>query len=236
MAEQKHRDETRIVSPRESREHAFRQVNIVHDRERHKVIALTFLVCTLSFSFFLMNPDSADAGNIKGKVHLVGEGNNANAVIYIEKVSGAFPPPDTAAVIDQRNMAFIPEVLPILAGTTVKFMNNDEVLHNVFTPSPCAGAFNLGSFPSGESKSQVFNKAGCAAMILCDIHPDMQAWVVVLQNPYYAVSDKDGDYFIKGVPAGTYTLKAWYGYFKTQSIRITVPESGNVSADFQLKQ
>ena len=158
MAEQKHRDETRIVSPRESREHAFRQVNIVHDRERHKVIALTFLVCTLSFSFFLMNPDSADAGNIKGKVHLVGEGNNANAVIYIEKVSGTFPPPDTAAVIDQRNMAFIPEVLPILAGTTVKFMNNDEVLHNVFTPSPCAGAFNLGSFPAEKASRRSSTK------------------------------------------------------------------------------
>ncbi|OYV88109.1 MAG: hypothetical protein B7Z63_01265 [Ignavibacteriae bacterium 37-53-5] len=194
------------------------------------------LLSLFALFIFLASPGFARAGDLKGKVHIAGGVNNANAVVYIEKVDSTFAVPDTPAVMDQKNLMFTPEVLPVLAGTKVKFLNSDEVLHNVFTPSPCAGSFNLGSFPSGESKSHVFENAGCAALILCDIHPEMQAWIVVLQNPYFAVTDRGGNYIIKGVPAGTYNLKAWFGYYKTQTVRVVVPESGSVSQEFQLKQ
>ncbi len=185
---------------------------------------------------FLLLPVLARAGDVKGRVIIVGGTSNANAVIYIENVDSVFDPPEKPAVMDQNHLAFKPEVLPILAGTTVKFLNSDEVLHDVFTPSPCAGSFNLGSFPPGESKTHTFKEAGCDALILCDIHPEMQAWIKTLQNPYFAVSDKDGNYFLKGVPPGRYSLEAWFGYYKSQSVRIVIPRTGAVSVDFQLEQ
>jgi plastocyanin len=193
-----------------------------------------FVVCIFSMASFLSSV--AFAGGVKGKVTIVGGMDNANAVIYIEKVDSTFVPPDTVAIMDQKHLAFIPEVLPILAGTTVKFLNSDEVLHNVFTPSSCAGGFNLGSFPPGESKTYTFKKEGCAALILCDVHPEMQAWVVALQNPYFAVSDSEGNYAIKGIPAGTYILKAWYGYYEAGTAKIIVTEEGTVNIDFRVRQ
>ena len=200
-----------------------------------RVSRLSFIaeICMLSF---LLSPVIARAGDVRGKVVLANGPSNANAVIYIETVDSAFSPPDTDAVMNQKHLAYLPEVLPVLAGTTVKFLNSDDVLHDVFTPSQCAGGFNLGSFPPGESKTHVFRKAGCFALILCDIHPEMQAWIVVLQNPYFAVSDREGNYVIRGIPAGTYTLRAWFGYYKSESARIVVPQNGNVNMDFQLKQ
>ncbi|MGC8595192.1 MAG: beta-sandwich domain-containing protein [Candidatus Kryptoniota bacterium] len=179
---------------------------------------------------------AAYSGNIKGRVHIIGAPTDQNAVIYIERVNHKFTPPDTPVVMDQKNLMFTPEVLPVLAGTTVKFVNSDPVLHDVFSPSTCGGQFDLGLFPSGESRVHVFNHAGCAAIILCDVHPEMQAWVVVLQNPYYAVTNSDGWYVIRNVPAGTYTLKTWYNYYGVQSVKVTVPESGEVEVNFQLKQ
>ena len=191
-----------------------------------------FLIASLLLSLTVVS----FAGDVKGRVAVSGGTSNANVVVYIENVDSTFVPPKEPAVIDQKHLMFMPEVLPILAGTTVKFLNSDEVLHDVFTPSPCAGDFNLGSFPPGESKTHTFEKPGCNALILCDIHPDMQAWIVVLQNPYFAVSDSEGNYVIKGIPPGTYSLKAWFGYYRPQSVRVVVPKSGTVTVDFQVKQ
>ena len=175
MAKQNLQSETRIVDSQHSLKFSSNRVAVVRYHKALSLAVSAILVCSIGLYSVPMFPDSAEAGNIKGKVHIISGVDNANAVIYLEKVNGIFPPPDTPAVMDQKNLMFTPEVLPVLAGTTVKFLNSDEVLHNVFTPSPCAGGFNLGAFPSGESKSHVFKSAGCAAVILCDIHPDMQA-------------------------------------------------------------
>ncbi len=236
MRRQKQASEARGISRRNTTELIADRVNSRRSwPHKYPVISALLVrwVCLLSF---LMFPIISRAGDVKGRVTIAGGTSNANAVIYIETVDSVFDPPAKPAVMDQNHLAFKPEVLPILAGTAVQFLNSDEVLHDVFTPSPCAGSFNLGSFPPGESKTYTFSKAGCDALILCDIHPEMQAWVVVLQNPYFAVSGKDGNYVIKGIPAGTYSLRTWFGYYNSQSVRITVPRAGSVSADFQLKQ
>ncbi len=131
-------------------------------------------------------------------------------------------------------MTFIPHVLPVLAGTTVDFLNSDDVLHNVFSPDKCAEKFNLGSWPKGQTKSYTFKDAGCTVTLLCNVHPEMEGYVVVLDNPYFAVSSKDGSYAIKDVPAGKYTLKIWHERLKGQDVVIDVPEKQNVTADFEI--
>lgn len=190
------------------------------------VVLLALSVCMIGRSH---------AGDIKGTVKARGVKHSGNAVIYVEKVEGKkFDPPREPAIMDQKNLVFIPHVLPILAGTTVKYLNSDDVLHNVFTPDQCAEKFNLGTWPKGQARSYTFKNPGCVSVMLCNVHPEMDAYVVVLENPYCAVSAKDGSYTIRGVPAGKYTLKIWHEKLKGGSQEVTVAGSGETTVNFEL--
>lgn len=179
----------------------------------------------------------AFADEITGTVKAIGVKHSGNAVIYIEKIEGkSFEAPEEHTLIDQENLTFIPHVLSIVAGTTVDFLNSDEVLHNVFSPDKCANKFNLGTWPKGEIRSFTFDNVGCTPVLLCNVHPEMEAFVVVLQNPYFAVSEKDGTYIIKDVPPGKYTLTIWHEKLKGKSVEIVVPEEGSVTQDFVIKR
>ncbi len=194
-------------------------------------IILHFGIPLLVFSVF------ATAGDIKGKVTAKGAKHAGDAVIYIDKVPGqTFEPPEEHAEMDQKNLVFIPHVLPVLAGTTVDFLNSDDVLHNVFTPDKCAEKFNLGTWPKGQVRSYTFKKLGCESVLLCNVHPEMEAYVVVLETPYFAVSAKDGTYEIKDVPAGKYTLKVWHERLKGKEAAVEVPTKGTVTVDFTVKR
>jgi plastocyanin len=176
-------------------------------------------------------------GDIKGKVKAKGVKDNANAVIYVDKIPGkTFQAPKKHAEIDQKNLVFHPHVLPILVGTTVDFLNSDDVLHNVFSPDKCAESFNLGTWPKGQTRSYTFKQPGCRAVVLCNVHPEMAAYVVVLETPYSGVSAKDGGYEIKDVPAGKYTLEIWHEKLKSEPVNVEVPEKGVVTVDFSIKR
>ena len=178
---------------------------------------------------------SSEAGNIVGTVKAKGVKNSADAVIYIEKIAGkTFSPPKEHTKMDQKNLKFHPHVLPILAGTTVDFLNSDDVLHNVFSPDPCADKMNLGTWPKGQTRSYTYKTAGCVTVMLCNVHPEMEAYVLALETPYYAVSAVDGKYEIKDVPAGKYELKIWHEKLKAQIVTVDVPEKGDVSVDFEI--
>ena len=119
---------------------------------------------------------------------------------------------------------FVPHILPIQQGTTVEFLNSDSVAHNVFWPSISGNkklAHNLGTWPQGEKKSFQFNDAGVASL-LCNVHPEMSGYVVIVATPYFDVTDTDGTFEIKNVPAGTYTLKTWSEAGKPASQSVSV--------------
>jgi plastocyanin len=179
---------------------------------------------------------SVVAGTITGKVTATGAKTPADAVIYIDKIPGKiFAPPKEHVKMDQIKFVFTPHILPILVGTTVDFLNSDDVLHNVFSPDKVADKFNLGTWPKGQVRSYTFKQEGSAVM-LCNVHPEMEAYVVVVPTPYSAVSDKAGNYRIDNVPSGTYTLKIWHEKLKGTPQSVTVPESGSVTTDFQIKR
>ncbi len=172
---------------------------------------------------------AAMAGEIHGTVTCTGMENNSNAVVYVGKIAGkSFPAPTKHAVVNQINMTFSPHVLPVLVGTTVNFLNHDNVLHNVFTPSACAGHFNLGTWAKGQERSYTFKKE-CFATLLCMIHPEMEGYVAAVPTPYFAVTSKDGSYTIKGVPDGSYTLKVWHPKLKETQKSVTVKGSTEVN-------
>jgi len=177
------------------------------------------------------------SGKITGTINVTIPKFKANTVVYIDKVEGDFPAPEKHSEMDQKNLTFIPHVLPVVKGTFVDFVNNDDVLHNVFSPDACAQKFNLGTWAKGEKRSYQFNEVGCDAAILCNVHPEMEAFVLVMQNPFFAVTDKNGTFKIDNVPPGKYTLKVWNEkYKKTPSQEITVAESGTVEVTFTLSK
>ncbi len=192
----------------------------------------------LVFFFFvtIIPAYPANSGSIKGKVRLEGRKNYSSVLVYIEKVNGKFAPPKKHLVMDQKNLMFHPKILPILVGTTVDFLNSDSVLHNVFTPTECAGSFNLGTWPTGEIRSHTFNDANCFVTILCDVHPDMQAWIAVLQNPYFVKTTQKGDFEIKDIPEGKYELKVWYPFYKTVSSEIEIKAGSSIIKNYILKK
>ncbi|MCL4539341.1 MAG: carboxypeptidase regulatory-like domain-containing protein [Bacteroidetes bacterium] len=197
-------------------------------------LAGTLLLTVAAATVALLLPYKAFAGDIKGIVRLADHTGSTGTVVYIQRVDSTFKPPSRPVMMDQKDMKFIPSVLAVLAGTKVTFLNSDNVLHNVFSPSQCAGSFDLGTWPKGESRSHVFSQPDCFSIILCNVHPQMQAWIAVLQNPYFTIAKDDGSFEIRNVPPGHYVLSAWHGFYQRASAAITVTESGTVVQNFRL--
>jgi plastocyanin len=173
------------------------------------------------------------AGALSGKVTCSGQTDNANALVYVEKIDGkTFTPPTDPVVMDQKGKEFIPKVLPVLVGTRVDFLNSDPFNHNVFSPDKCADKFNLGTWPTGETKSFTFVKP-CEAVMLCNVHPEMVAYIIALETPYFGVTDEEGNFSIPDLPDGTYTVSVWHEELDKQSQSVSV--SGPSKADFTLK-
>jgi plastocyanin len=131
----------------------------------------------------------------------------ANAVVWLEAPNAARPADRRAVVLDQRNLDFAPHVIAIRVGTTVDFPNNDRVFHNVFSFRN-GKVFDLGMYPVGALKRVLFDRPGLSR-IFCNIHPGMAAYVLAVDSPYFAVTDRSGAFTIPAVPAGTYSYRAW---------------------------
>ncbi|MCH7761420.1 carboxypeptidase regulatory-like domain-containing protein [candidate division TA06 bacterium] len=176
----------------------------------------------------------AVGGYITGKITAKGVRDARDVVIFIEEVPGEFPPSEEHSVINQKNLIFTPHILPILVGTTVDFPNSDNIRHNVLSPSK-AKRFNLGTYAQGVTRSVTFEETGEVAL-LCNVHPEMSAYLLVLQNPYFAVTDTSGRYTIENVPPGEYVLKTWHEKLKPQSQTVVIPETPETVVDFKLKR
>jgi plastocyanin len=163
------------------------------------------------------------AGDIVGTVTVP---KPDQVVVYVETVAGTFAA--AHATMDQLKKVFVPFVLPVVKGSTVDFRNGDNLSHNVFGVG--ADEFNLGAFSMGGVRQHTFNKPG-EVNILCNVHPEMEAHVLVLQNPYFARPESNGKFQIAGVPPGDYVIKAWYAG-KTKKQSANVPATGSVTVTF----
>lgn len=176
---------------------------------------------------------AATAGTITGKV----SGVNGESVVYVDTIQGkTFPAPTEKPVMDQKGLMFQPHIMVVQQGTTVEFLNSDKVAHNVFWTSVSGNkklGHNLGTWPQGEKRPFKFDNPGSVAL-LCNVHPEMAGYLMVVPTPYYATSDKSGSYKIENVPDGTYTVTAWHEGGKPQSKSVTV--AGDGKADFSLSK
>lgn len=170
------------------------------------------------FGLMLCCAASAHAGSVAGQAILAGKGSAGGAVVYLE--GGAKAQPLSRAVVDQRDKMFLPHISVVTRGTTVRFPNDDTVFHNIFAYFQ-AKKFDLGMYPRGASKQVTFDKTGLV-VLLCNVHSDMSAYIMVVDTPYYTVADKQGRFHIAGVPPGRYTLQAWHESGAQLSQTVTV--------------
>jgi plastocyanin len=189
-----------------------------------------FVLVVLTTGLFTV---AASAGTITGKV----SGVKDESVVYVEAIAGkTFPAPTEKPVIDQKGLMFQPHIVAVQQGATVEFLNSDTVAHNVFWPSVGGNkklTKNLGTWPKGEKRPFTFDAPGVVPLF-CNVHPEMSGYVVVSPTPYFAVTDKSGNYKIDNVPDGSYTVTAWHEGAKNSSKPVTV--AGEGKADFTLSK
>jgi plastocyanin len=160
-------------------------------------------------------------------------------VVYIEGSAGSAGLPSTNVVtvetkkVAQQGAVFLPHVLPVMAGTSIEWPNDDDIYHNVFSMSD-AKQFDLGLYKGNPRDKRVtFDKPG-RVDVFCSIHENMHCIILVLENPYFAATDENGHYRISNVPPGTYKLKAWHERLPADEREIIVPTNGEVKVDFVL--
>ena len=130
------------------------------------------------------------------------------AIVYL---AGNFPRSSSlpGKTVAQKDLAFRPALLAIEVGTKVEFPNEDDTYHNIFSYSP-AKRFDLGRYPPEENPppSQIFDKPGLVTL-RCDIHEHMRGLILVLETPYFTITDAKGHFRLTNLPAGHHVLKAW---------------------------
>lgn len=173
------------------------------------------------------------AGTIRGKV----TGLPGESVVYVEAIAGkTFPAPTEQPVMAQKRLTFQPHILPVQQGSTVEFLNNDSVAHNVFWVSVGGNkklGHNLGTWPQNEKRAFRFDTPG-AVPLLCNVHPEMTGYIVVVPTPYFALTSESGEYKIENVPNGSYSLAVWHEGVRNQSKHVDA--TGDAKADFGLSR
>ncbi len=165
---------------------------------------------------------------------VVANGGLQYAFVYVKDglAGKSFPTPTTVAVFDQTGCMYEPHVLGVQAGQPVEIRNSDATLHNVNAKPTQSAPFNLAMPMKGMKVAKTFAKPEVMVPIKCNVHPWMQAYIGVVDHPFFAVSGSDGTFTIKGLPAGTYTLAAWHEKLGTQTQTVTVADGGSASATF----
>jgi plastocyanin len=185
-----------------------------------------------------MNADPGCASKHKGPVAnealVLGAGNTmANVMVRVKSpVQGNFPAPAKPVVIDQKGCQYIPHVIGIRVGQTLQLKNSDGLLHNVHALPKVNTPFNMAMPANRTTADTKFGKAEGMFHIKCDVHPWMSAYVGVFNNPFYAVSGKDGKYKISGLPPGTYEIEAWHEKLGVKTAKVTVAEGKPAAANF----
>lgn len=159
-------------------------------------------------------------------------GSPENVVVYLLS-DGSLPQGARASVeITQRNRTILPHVSVVQTGTSVVFPNEDDVFHNIFSLSG-PKRFNLGRYPPGESRSEVFPRPG-VVRLFCDIHSEMGGVILVVETPYFTRPDAQGAFRIADVPEGEYTAVVWHEAAGADSVRVVVRPGAEARVDFTL--
>jgi len=165
-----------------------------------------------------------------------------NVLVFVSKgLEGkTFPPPKTPVILDQVGCVYTPHVVGVMVGQTLEIRNSDATLHNVMTMPRKNKSFNEGMPVKGGKLEKVFAEAEMKVDLRCFMHPWMLAWVHVLPHPYYAITQEDGRFTIKGLPPGEYEISVLHETSRLQptanAIKVVVKAGETATADFTYKK
>jgi len=179
----------------------------------------------------------ADPG-LTTETEIVGPGGEVeNVFVYVKDGLGnrTFPAPTEPVTLDQKGCHYAPHVLGIMVGQPLKIVNSDNTLHNVHGLAKENKEFNQGQPIQGMQMTHVFSAKEVMIPFKCDVHNWMNAWIGVLDHPFYAVTGADGTFTIKGLPPGTYTIEAWHEKLGSQTQTVTVGAKESKTVAFTYK-
>jgi plastocyanin len=185
-----------------------------------------------------MSQDPACSGGMGMTETVVSEGGKlANVFVYVKEGLGdrTFTAPAESASIDQHGCHYVPHVLGVMAGQTVKILNSDPTTHNIH-PSPKNNKeWNESQAPKSAALEKSFAREEVLLPVKCNQHPWMKMYIGVVKSPFFAVSGKDGSFTIKGLPPGKYTIAAVHETLGEQTMQIEVGAKESKTADFSFK-
>ena len=167
--------------------------------------------------------------------YVVGEsGGLANVFVYVkEGLEGrSFPPATGTVTLDQDGCRYRPHVFGVQVGQTLQIVNNDATLHNIHATPAANEEFNMGQPIEGMSFDRTFSTAEVMVPFQCDVHGWMNAYVGVLDHPFFGVTSVDGAFDLSGLPPGDYVVEAWHEELGTQTQNVTVGEGGTAELSF----
>jgi plastocyanin len=165
------------------------------------------------------------------------DGSVENVFVYVKDGLGnrTFTAPSQPVVMDQKGCHYAPHVLGIQVGQPLQIVNSDDTLHNVHGLPKANKDFNQGQPIQGMKMTHTFSTKEVMIPFKCDVHGWMNAWIGVLDHPYYAITSTDGTFSLKGLPPGTYTIEAWHEKLGTQTQTVTVGEKETKDVAFTFK-
>lgn len=174
-------------------------------------------------------------GPVPAHALVLGDGNTmANVFLKVTNPpAGDWTAPSEPAVIDQEGCRYHPHVMGMLLGQDLVFLNSDGLLHNVHGLPAENREFNIGMPASRETAEVTLNTPEPVFEVKCDVHPWMQAYVAVMEHPFFAVTDEDGGFEISGLPAGDYEVEAWHEKLGTRVGSVTVADGETGTLDFE---
>lgn len=179
--------------------------------------------------------ETSAAGPQFQETYIVGEGNTlGNVFVYVKEGLGnyTYDPPSGPVVFDQRGCRYHPHVFGVRVGQEIEILNSDPTLHNIHATPASNSEFNNGQPIQGMKMTHTFTTPEVMVPFKCDVHGWMNAYVGVLNHPYFAVTGPDGKFEIKGLPPGTYTIEAWHERFGTMTQSVTIGASETAEASF----
>jgi plastocyanin len=184
------------------------------------------------------DPLCAQEPGTTSDVLVVGPGNGIqNVFVYVKDGLGSrrYAVPSAPVALDQKGCRYIPHVFGVQVGQTVQVSNSDPLIHNVHALPKSNREFNFGQPAKTPPVPRVFNQPEIGMLFKCDVHGWMNAYANVVAHPFFAVTNPDGTFEIKGLPAGAFTLELWHEQLGTQTLPVTVEATApaKVSASFK---
>jgi plastocyanin len=171
-------------------------------------------------------------------VLVAADGSLKNVFVHVKDgvdPAYSFPIPHEAVVLDQKGCIYTPRVLGVRAGQTLEIVNSDPTVHNVHAVPLANQEFNKGQPFQGMRERQVFTVPEVPVRFMCNVHGWMAAYVGVVPHPFFAVTDASGNFQLKGLPPGTYTVEAWHEKFGRQTEKVTIGDKQTQTVEFTFK-